>query len=153
MSTTKISLEQLIEEMKNVGDFLVPYNWPKNNPNLEDDINILKIRHIDFCGYDIVINFNRADYGDYYVETFQLYGEKIPFLPFSLVAELGKRFLGSHKLSLTEIIKSDKKLYCWIVYLDKSGKPIKPVYKQDVDKCVYDGFVYNYVYPSQVNYY
>ena len=37
------SLDDVMDQMKTVGDSLVPYNYPRNNPHLEDDIHLLKV--------------------------------------------------------------------------------------------------------------
>ncbi len=148
----KISLDQIIDEMKTLGDYLVPYNWPQHDPALEDDITVLKTRVIDIDGYTVVIHFNRADYGNHYVETLQVFGEKASFLPFCLVAKLGQKFLGGHHLYLVELIRDNRKIYCWTITLDKKGRPIAPKVPVKVEDCIYDGFQYRYMYPSQVNF-
>ena len=149
----KLPLNQIIDEMKVVGDMLVPYNYPKHDPRLESDIAVLKTRVVDVDGYSVVLHFSRADYGDHFQETLQIFGEKAPFLPFCLVANLGKRFLGEHELYLVELLKDNRKIYCWTISLDKTGKPIPPVVSLQVEDCTYDGFAYHYMYPSQVNFY
>ncbi|RDJ35353.1 MAG: hypothetical protein DWQ19_11095 [Crenarchaeota archaeon] len=148
----KIPLEQLVDEMKMIGDMLTPYNWPQNDPILENDISVLKTRSIDIDGYSVLIHFSRSDYGSHFVETLQVFGDKASFLPFCLVAKLGQKFLGGHNLYLVEIIRDNRKIYCWTVTLDKTGKPIKPPIPLQTTDCEYDGLRYNYMYPSQVNF-
>ncbi len=150
---SKILLIDVIEEMKKVGDYLVPYNWPQNNPELEADLHSLKSRVIDVDGYSIMIHFNRADYTTHYVETLQIMAERYPFLPFSLVSYIGKKFLGEHQLYLVELVKDNRKIYCWTITLDKNGKPIEPQSKLRSETCDYEGFEYEYMQPSQVNFY
>lgn len=153
MEEIRISLDDIIDEMKTVGDSLVPYNWPQNDPRLENDLHSLKSRYVEIDGYSLVLHFSRADYGSHYLETLQVVGEKVPFLPFCLVARLGKKFLGSAHLYLVELIRDNRKIYCWSVTLNKEGKPIPPVHKQPHDKCEYEGFKYQYIYPASVNFY
>jgi len=149
----KLSLNQIIEEMKNVADILVPYNYPKHDPRLENDIAVLKTRVVEVDGYTVVLHFSRADYGSHFQETLQIFGEKSAFLPFCLVASLGKKFLGEHELYLVELLKDNRKIYCWTISLDKEGKPISPEVPMKAEDCSYDGFAYHYMYPSQVNFY
>jgi hypothetical protein len=153
LPSIKPDLNQTIEEMKRVADILVPYNYPKHDPRLENDIAVLKTRVIDIDGYSVVLHFSRADYEDHFQETLQVFGEKAHFLPFCVVANLGKRFLGEHELYLVELLKDNRKIYCWTIALDKSGKPIPPIVELPSEDCVYDGFNYHYMYPSQVNFY
>ncbi len=148
----KVVLDQVIDEMKTIGDVLVPYNYPRNDPLLENDIVVLKTRIIEIDGYSVGLHFNRADYGEYYVETLQIYGEKASFLPFCLVAKLGQKFLGGYHLYLVELIREDHKIYCWTITLDKGGRPIEPRMPIKFEDCNYDGFQYHYMYPSQVNF-
>lgn len=147
------NIDDLVEEMKNIGDILVPYNWPQNDPKLENDLNSLKTRFFDIDGYSLVVHFSRADYKTHFLETLQIMGDKAPFLPFCLVSKLGRRFLGSHHLYLVELIKNNRKIYCWTVHLDRNGRPIEPVHKQKSQFCEYDGFGYYYLNTSQVNFY
>jgi len=149
----KISLDDLVEDIKKVGDMLVPYNWPQNDPRLETELHKLKSRIIDIDGYTIKIHFNRGDYESHYVETLQIMGEKCPFLPFCLVARIGKKFLGDHNLYLVELMKDNRKIYCWSITLDKQGRPIDPQIRGKTEECQYDGFKYQYIYPSQVNFF
>ena len=149
----KIDFDDIVDEMKKVGDILVPYNWPQNDPKLENDLHILKNRMLTVDGYSIGLHFTRSDYGDYYLETLQIYGEKCPFLPFCLVAKIGKKFLGEHELYLVEFIRDNRKIYCWSVTLDKEGKPIPPRTIAKSENCDFEGFQYQYIYPSQVNFY
>ena len=147
------NIDDLVEEMKGVGDILVPYNWPQNDPKLENDLNSLKTRFAEIDGYNLVVHFSRADYKTHYLETLQVMGEKAPFLPFCVVARLGRKFLGSHHLYLVELIKDNRKIYCWTVHLDKTGRPIPPIHKQKTQYCEYDGFSYYYLNTNQVNFY
>lgn len=149
----KLSIYETIEEMKNLGDTLVPYNWPQNNPRLEGDLNLIKTRQIEFEGYSIIVHFSRADHDSTYVETLQIFGSKVPFLPFDMVVRLGKLFLGSAHLSLVEFIKENRKIYCWTVTLDKEGRPIPAVNAPRTESCLYDNWRYEYLYPHQVNFY
>lgn len=148
-----VPLSQVIDEMKAIGDMLVPHNYPSKTSKSENDILALKTRVISIDGYSVGIYFSRADYKDFFIETLQVFGEKAPFLPFCIVVELGKRFLGGHHLYLVEVIRNEQKVYCWTIYLDKDGRPIPSVVPiKKVEDCTYDGFQYQYLYPSAVNF-
>lgn len=148
----KIDLEDTIEQMKIVADDLVPYTFPRNHPKYENDISFLKTRYLTIDGYDTILYFSRADYGKYYQETLQLLSLTNSFLPFHLIAKIGRKFLGSHYLYLTEIIKNNKKLYLWTVWTDKDGKPREVKHQKFVEECEFEGFNYRYVLPNQMNF-
>lgn len=143
----RVPLSQVVDEMKNVGDMLVPYNYPLKDRNIEHDVATLKTRVISIDGYSVGLYFSRADYGEFYIETLHIFGDKCPFLPFCMVADLGKKFLGNHHLYLIEVIRNERKVYVWTVYLDKRGRPIPPIIPiKKVEDCTYDGFQYHYMY-------
>jgi len=144
--------EDIVNNMKVLATYFMPYNFPSVPPDQEDQINVLKFREIMVDGYNVILHFNKHDYGTHYFETFQVLGKEIPFLPFCLTCKLAKRFLGDNCLSLVEILKENRKIYCWTKITDKSGKPLyNPKFRGE--DCDYEGFQYNYVYPDKVNFY
>ena len=145
------NLNDVIDQMRNVGEMLVPYNYPRSDPHMEDDIHLLKVIETVVDGYEIVIYFSRADYSDHILETVQIFGKAIPFLPFSVIAKIAKRFLGGHQLSLVELPGINRKIYCWTVCLDSRGRPIASPYEGKVEICDYEGFKYGHMQPDQVN--
>ena len=147
------SLDQQISEIRNIGDQLIYYNFPQADPMLEDSLGRVKTKTLIIDGYSVVIHFSKADYKDRYMETVQAYGEKTPFLPFYLVAKIARKFLGSSNLSLVEIYKDNKKIYCWAVTLDRNGKSIPTVFGYDVEHLNFEGWDYVYIDPSFVNIY
>lgn len=149
-----MDLNKIVEEMRSLGETLTPYNWPKDDTQMENFLNVLKVRFVMFQGYDLALHYNRSDYDDYYSETLQIFSEKYPFLPFTVVAHLGKSFLGQEHLYLVEILKDHKKIYCWSLTTDKGGKPMIPPYHNDLETedCTYEGFSYKYLYPDQLNF-
>jgi hypothetical protein len=148
-----ISLERTISEMKSLGETLIPYNYPKDTAATDDEIFYLKLREIIVDGYFVTIFYQKADFDSHYMESFQVYGRNSPFLPFSLVCKLAKKFLGSQELSLVEVYKDNRKIYCWSVCTDKDGKVIPSPYEVEVEKCSYEGFNYLYMEPNQVNFF
>lgn len=146
------TLEQTVKRIKAMGDVLVPYNFPRNDPALEDDLNALKLTKTTVDGYDIALYYSKADHGQFTLETVQVYAENHPFLPFNVVIKIARRFLGSIKLSLIEFMRADKKVYCWTSYKDLNGIPIDPPI-EDFKHLQFEGFEYNYLSPASVNFY
>ena len=102
-------------------------------------------------GYDLTISYSKADYGTHYLEILQIQGYNIPFLPFNLICKLGKAFLGSDCLTLIEVIKSSRKLYCWTLYINKeNGECIDP---PESKPCTFEGFNFSAMNPKLVNFY
>jgi hypothetical protein len=157
MKDTKF--DRIIDELRVMGEHLIPLNFPRNDPNLENDISVLKKAEVVIDGYNIVIKFNKAEYfnqkegDDYVLETFQLTGKDIPFLPFALVVKIGRRVLGGHHLSLVEFFNENRKVYCWSVCLDKRGRPISPPFEQEMKKCSYEGFEYDFIDSDELSFY
>lgn len=148
-------LEDIIDNMRALGDMLIPHNFPKA-PLLmttEDDLSIFKQREAIIDGYPVLLHYQKSDYDAYLMETLQIYGKNSPFLPFSLICKLGKRFLGSHHLSLVEIFRDNRKIYIWSVCVDRRGRPIPVPWEPDTEECVFEGFNYLYMQPNQVNFY
>jgi hypothetical protein len=67
------------------------------------------------------------------------------FLPFSLVVKVGRKFLGKHCLSLMEMHRGQRKIYCWTVYRDHDGRAVRTPFKMPSEKCVFEGFEYHYM--------
>jgi hypothetical protein len=148
-------LEEIIEGMRALGDMLIPYNFPKAPPptTMEDDLAIFKQREAIIDGYPIMLHYQKADYDKHLMETLQIYGKSSPFLPFNLICNLAKRFLGSHHLSLVEIFKDNRKIYIWSVCVDRRGRPIPAPFEMETEECEFEGLDYLYMQPSQVNFY
>jgi hypothetical protein len=145
--------EEKIENLRNLGNQLVDYNFPLSPMELEYDIACLKKTEVLVDGYNIVIHFNKAFYGSYYLETFQIFNKHAPFLPFSLVAKLAQKTLGSHHLSLVEFYQQDHKIYCWSVCVDERGRPIPSPIQDESKIKTFEGFEYKYMMPEQLNLY
>ena len=78
-----------------------------------------------------------------------------PFLPFGLIVKLAQKILGGHHLSLVEMLRGNRKIYCWTLLVDKTGRPKKSNIEnsENVERCVYEGFEYGYIDPTTVNFY
>ncbi len=138
------NFDEVVKELKSFGEFLMPYNRPLVSQADEDDISCLKAREIVVDGYNLVVYYSKADWGNHYLEIVQVTGRYMPFLPFSLVCNIGKKFLGDQQLSYVDFLRGNRKSYCWTVARDKSNNPIPAPYKKEVlsDECVYEGLCY-----------
>lgn len=147
------SLEEHVKEMRGLGDVLMPHNFPSVSPEDEDDILLLKSREVTVDGYNVIVFYSKSNYGKYCLETLQILGKHCPFIPFWLVVKIAKKFLGDKHLSLVEIFKEGKKIYCWSVSKNGRNLPLPSSYKAKVKDCVYEGFSYKSMSPNQVNFY
>jgi hypothetical protein len=143
--------DDLVDSLRSIGDKLVPYNFPRNDPRLEDEIHPLKVVETLIDGYEVVICFSKADYKEHFLETVQIFGRSMPFLPFSIVIKVAQKFLGSRHLSLVEIPKANRKVYCWTVCVDRNGGSVASPYEVKSEICKFEGFEYAYMQPDQVN--
>ena len=147
------NLEDTIIHMKTIGEQLVDYNFPRADPRLENELNILKTKEVMVDGYQVVLHFSKADYRSHYLETLQVLGKNTPFLPFNLVVKIARRFLGSSNLSLVELLRDNRKIYCWTVTLNRRGIPIASAHQHPAEICKFEDFHYAYMDPQHVNFY
>ena len=147
-----VSIDEVAEHMINVGEQLIPYNFPQADPHLENELFVLKTREVFVDGYAVILHYNKSDYKNYFIETLQIFGKTAPFLPFNLIIKLAQKFLGGHNLSLSEMFKDNRKIYCWTIVTDPSGKPISPPQK-DFQVCSFEGFKYAYIDAKNINLY
>lgn len=152
--SNQFKIQNIIDEMRTLGDMLIPYNFPKAPlPIMEDDLAIFKQREAVIDGYPVILHYQKSDYDKHLMETLQIYGKNSPFLPFNLICNLAKRFLGSHHLSLIEIFKDNRKIYIWTVCVDRHGKPlVAPYDTESNEECKFEGLDYIYMQPSQVDF-
>lgn len=146
-------VDSQLEQLRSLGEFLVPYNFPLAPKGDENDLSVLKKTELEIDGYTVVVHFNKSFYDDYYLETFQIIGKNSPFLPFSLVVKLACRVLGKHYLSFVEFYEQNRKNYCWSVCLDLDGRAIPSPIEEESFSCEYEGFEYFYLNPNQLNFY
>jgi len=143
-------LVKTVGEMRTVAKQLLPHSFPQKTRQDEADIAVLKKREILVDGYEVVVYFNNAHYGDRILETLQVYGRYFSFLPFYLVCKVARAFLGDDKLSLVEVIHSSagkidktcKKIYVWTLYYDTDGKRISGPFAENATPDNYDGLVF-----------
>jgi len=146
------NLDKCVKELKAIGKYLIPYTFPMASLEFEKDIKILKQTEVTIDGYDVILSYSKADYEDSFSEILQIQPQYYPFLPFNLLCKIAVRFLGDKNLSLIEVIKDKKKLYCWILQTDKfDGSPIEPESKSSVK--IYQNMKYYSINPDEVNFY
>lgn len=146
-------LDEKIQTMKRFGHFLMPYNFPRVPAEDEEDVNFIKAQEVSVDGYNLILQYSKSDYGQHYLHTLQILGKFTPFLPFSLVCKIGKRFLGDKHLSLVELFRDNRKIYCWTLVTDTQESAIEGPYRVEVETHIYEGFEYKSVSPNQVNFY
>jgi hypothetical protein len=145
--------DEVVKEMKSFGLFLMPYSAPKVSPEDDDAVKFLKGKEVIVDGYTVVIYYSKNDWPTHQMEVLQITAKYAPFLPFSLVCKIGKKFLGDKHLSYVDFLKDDRKTYCWTVASDKTNNPIPAPYKKESlsDDCVYEGLCYKCLNPSQTS--
>lgn len=109
------SFDIQIEQMKNMAEILVPQTFPKVGFTQEKDITILKQKTLIVDGYEVLLCFSKSDYNEYTLESLQIQGLFMPFLPFYLVCKIGKMFFKSDNMALIEFFRVNKKVYCWVL--------------------------------------
>lgn len=138
-------LEDVVSEMRLVANKLMPVTYPKvKSSTYKFKTEPLKQRHIVVDGYDLVVYFNRSDYKACMVESLEIGGVYIPFLPMSLVCKVGATFLGGYELKYAEAFKNGRKVYLWTVAIDNHGRPIV-LDKDSLKKGIYEGFSFFYI--------
>lgn len=148
------NLNEVVSNMRSLGRLLLPYTYPQTLTSLLDgDLDIFREREIYIDGYSVIVYYQKSDYGQYFLETVQIYNKIGPFLPFCIVLKTAIKFLGIESLALVEMFKSNRKVYCWSLATDYQGSPIELPYYADGETCFFEGTSYFYINPSYVNFY
>jgi hypothetical protein len=144
------SFDEVVKETKSLGNLLMHYSHPKVSKSDDECIQCLKAKEITVDGYSVVIYYSKNDWPEHYMEVLQITGKYVPFLPFSLICKIGKKFFGEKHLSFVDFLKEDRKTYCWTFASDKSDNPIPVPYKAEVllDDREYEGLFYKCVNPA-----
>lgn len=146
--------DDIVNNMKSLASMLIPHNYPQNPLALfDEDLEIFKERESIVDGYSVILHYQISDYENYRLKTLQIYNKIGPFLPFNLVVKIAKKFLGTEQLSLVEVFKSNRKIYCWSLSTDEKDQPIETPYISESQSCVFEGFKYLYLTPSEVIFY
>lgn len=135
--------------MKKMAELLIPHTYPKVDIKHEEEILFLKQSIINIDGYELVLCFSKSDCDAYYLESLQIQSYYSNFLPFNLVCNLGKEFLGVHNLCYIDFLKKNKKVYCWTIKT-KNDKTLPP--NEDFDVGNYEGFVFNIIRPNIIEF-
>lgn len=145
------SFDETVKEMKSFGAYLMPYSRPKVAQEDDNDINFMKAKEALVDGYSLVLYYSKNDWPTHYMEIVQISGKFTPFLPFSLVCKIGRKFLGEKYLSYVDFMQEDRKTYCWTAASDKANNPIPAPYKKESlsDDCIYEGLCYKCLNPSK----
>lgn len=139
----KSNLDDVLDMLRNLGEYLVPYNFPQASPEYEDYIYPLKTTAVEVDGYNVSIHYSKADWGEHFLESLQLNNVDTPFLPFSLVIKIAQKALGSHNLSLMQSPRGNKMYYCWTICTDKRGRPLPFKHPVKATACNYEGWDYD----------
>ena len=145
--------EKVMEHLRGMSNNLISLTYPQAGVELEDEIGVFKKMDIEVDGYHLTLLFNKADYGEYYLETFQILGKHFTFLPFHLVVKMACHMLGGHNLSFVEFYQDNRKIYCWSVCVDRTGKPIPSPIESETKSCEFEGFAYKHMHLDQLNFY
>lgn len=143
------NFDMIVDRVKKMGEVLLPYNYPLTTPAEEDEISVLKVTEMLVDGYEIMLHYSKNFYKDHYLETMQVLSKSSPFLPFNLVVKLAKKFFGNDHISLVEVLKEGKKIYCWTRIVDLSGNILE--YSIEKERLEFEGFEYDYVSPNNIN--
>lgn len=145
------NLDEAVKDMKSFGTFLMDYSIPKVSKPDDEDINFIKTKEFMVDGYTVIVYYSKNDWNTHYMEILQITGKYAPFLPFSLVCKIGKKFLGDKHLSYVDFVADERKTYCWTAASDKGNNPIPAPYKKESlsDDYVYEGLCYKCLITSQ----
>lgn len=141
-------LDRQIHRMEAMADMLIPFTFPEVPFEEEQQVLALKQHCVQVDGYNIVVCYSKADYEKYMLKTIQIQSIFTPFLPFSLVCKIGRKFLGSKHLSYVEFLRGSRKVYCWTIKVE-DGEPMAPGKKTRPGS--YEGFDYRILNPGSVD--
>jgi len=147
MSTSQVyhkALDDTIDEMRATAKQLIDFTHPQASKHDEHDIDCLKQRQITVDGYDVAVHFSISQFpSGRRVESLEIVGVYVPFLPMFLVCKIAGKFLGSYELKYAESFKKGRKVYIWTVAVDNRGCPIK-LSRSRLQQTTYDGFTFSY---------
>jgi hypothetical protein len=147
-----MNLNEIVSEMRIIGEQLIPYNYPLADRSVENFLNNAKVKSYIIDGYDVFLHYSKSDYKKHLLESVQIYSKFSPFLPFNLIVKIGKKFLGSSNLMLAEHLREGQKIYCWTVILDRRGRPILDnQYIEASSEQKYENFSYYFLNRAAVN--
>lgn len=147
-----MNLDKTVHEMKSLGGFLADFSFPSVSSKDEDDISILKTRDVVVDGYEVVLHYGKQKFENgKSTECLQVLARRAVFLPFYVVSKLVQRFLGRQHLYFIDIYVNNKKVYCWTLSRDASGKVISTD-QEVVKELDFEGLKFSYLNPATVNF-
>ncbi len=142
-----MNIEKIVDEMRGLGRLLSPFVTSAD----EDTISLLKSRELQIEGYDIVVHYSETNIRGHHLECLQCIGVRNPFLPFSVVTKLARKYLGEEHLCFVDIFIDNKKVYCWTVSKDEDGNPIES--RSVLREGNFEGVKFSYLNPKNVNFF
>jgi hypothetical protein len=129
------SLKEHADEMRKVGLVL-----PGEN---DDDLLALRMREVRVDGHDLVVHYVTSNFDDMALETLNVFGKYIPFVPLTVVCKVVREFLGTQKLALLQIFKDGRRVYQWNVLKNIDGDVVPYPDDGDVGNC--DGLLFSLI--------
>ncbi len=142
-----IDIKKIVSEMRAMGKLLSNFSSSKD----EDEISLLKSREVYIDGYEIVLHYGETIFDEHHLECFQCLGVRSPFLPFSVVTKLARKFLGEEHVCFVDVFIDNKKVYCWTVSKDPDGKILES--KSILKEGSFEGFDFDYLNPKNINFF
>lgn len=134
------ALKQHVKEMKAMAEMLMSRTYPMVNFEKERQTLVFKQRAIVVNGYELILSLNKSNYNTYHSLSIQIQSVYSPFLPFNLICNLAKAFLGDINVTYVDFARNSKKLYCWNIRTRPNGEILPPA--QDTELSFYEGFTY-----------
>ena len=126
------NIKEAVKYARLMGYVLQEQMGVSHNDDLEVVFKDYKSWGFNFDGYDVNIYFNSVQTSIYdsedilSIETLQIWGENMYFIPFSVAFKIAVAFFGKKNFVLTQIITPTKLIYCWNKMFDYEGKTMKP---------------------------
>lgn len=144
----EMNLQKIVKDMRSMAQMLVPHTYPQVEFQEEQEVMFLKQRQITVDGYDLIVCFSEADYGESTLFSLQIQSAQGPFLPFTLICKLGRAFMGEKHLSFIEFFRNNKKVYCWTIKKD-GERLLRPAKSTKAGS--YEGFDFRILHPGSVD--
>lgn len=116
------NLRKKIEEIKLIGYFLRPYSFPPAPIALDEQMTSLKTNLLTVDGYKVVTVYNTSTYDTNTMMNLQIYSYSGTILPFDVCFKIADLILGVRDVSVIEVERSGRKIYCWSVVEDQDGQ-------------------------------
>lgn len=146
------SLEESVTQIRRMGEFLMPYTYPITPKSEAEGIACLKLHEMMLDGYQIFVQYNKGNYGEYFLESVEILGKNAPFLPFVLVCKVAKAFLGEEHLAYVDFWHDNRRHYCWTLAKDDDDQPMPGPFKVEMEIGEYEGLEYSVLPNGGVNF-